>query len=87
MKVKYFRVEGRMLISHDRFPRWQKFKKEVRAVKPEDAIEKIYSELGSKHKLKRAHIRVESVKEISRDEVTDPLLLQFENITRVVVIR
>lgn len=87
MRVKYFKVEGRMLISHDRYPKWQKFKKEVRALKAEDAIEKVYSELGSRHKVRRAHIKIESVKEISLEEVTNPLLHQFEKLERIVIVK
>ena len=34
-EVKIFRITGRMLVSHDRFPTWQKFTKEVRALTKE----------------------------------------------------
>lgn len=68
MEVKIFRVTGIALFSPDRTRDWQPFTIDVRAVKKEDAIEKVYSDLGSKHKLKRAHIRILEVKEISPDE-------------------
>ncbi len=70
-EVKIFRVEGYMLISHDKYPTWQKFSKEVRALTKEQAIEYVYSVLGSNHKLRRKHIKITSVKEISLDEVRD----------------
>ncbi len=70
-EVKIFRVEGYMLISHDRYPTWQKFYKEVRALTKDQAIEYVYSVLGSNHKLRRKHIKITSVKEISLDEVRD----------------
>ncbi len=70
-EVKIFRVEGYMLISHDRYPTWQKFSKEVRALTKEQAIEYVYSILGSNHKLRRKHIKITGVKEISLDEVRD----------------
>ncbi len=70
-EVKIFKVEGYMLISHDRYPTWQKFSKEVRALTKEQAIEYVYSVLGSNHKLRRKHIKITSVKEISLDEVRD----------------
>ncbi len=70
-EVKIFRVEGYMLISHDRYPTWQKFSKEVRALTKDQAIEYVYSVLGSNHKLRRKHIKITSVKEISLDEVRD----------------
>jgi len=83
-KVRIYRIEGLMLISHDRNPTWQKFVKEVLALKPEHALEKVYSELGSRHKLRRRHIKVLSIKEISVDEVRDHNILALLSIERFV---
>lgn len=80
--VKIFRIEGRMLISHDRLPTWQKFSIEVRAIKPEDAVEKVLSELGSRHKLKRKHIRIDRVEEISINNVKTRQILALSRLTR-----
>jgi len=69
-EVKIFRITGKI----DK-PNWKtSFKKEVRALKPEDAVEKIYKELGSKHRTKRFQIKVLEVKEIEPEEVTNPLI-------------
>lgn len=68
--VKIYRVRGEMLLSHDRIPAWRKFAVEVRALKPEHAVEKVLSELGSRHKLRRKHIRITAVEEISLEEAT-----------------
>ena len=69
-EVKVFRITGKI----DK-PNWKtNFKKEVRALKPEDAVEKIYKELGSKHRAKRFQIKVLEVKEISSEEVTNPII-------------
>lgn len=69
-EVKIFRITGKI----DK-PNWKtSFKKEVRALKPEDAVEKIYKELGSKHRAKRFQIKVLEVKEISSEEVTNPII-------------
>lgn len=70
-EVKVYLVKGRMLLSHDKFPEWRKFAIYVRAVKPEHAVERVYSELGSRHKLRRRHIRIEHVKEVPLEEVDD----------------
>ncbi len=70
VNVKIYRVRGEMLLSHDRLPTWRKFAIEVRAVKPEHAVEKVLSELGSRHKLRRKHIRITAVEEISLEEAT-----------------
>lgn len=83
-EVKIYRIEGMMLISHDRNPTWQKFVKEVTALKPEHALEKVYSLLGSNHKLKRRHIKILSIKEISPEEATDPNVLYILGLTRYV---
>ncbi len=69
-EVKVFQVTGKI----DK-PNWKtNFRKEVRALKPEDAKEKIYKELGSKHRAKRFQIKILETKEISLEEVTDPIL-------------
>ncbi len=41
---------------------WQKFKKVVEAHNERFALEKVYSLLGSNHKVKRHLIKIESVK-------------------------
>ncbi|MGD8564939.1 MAG: 50S ribosomal protein L18Ae [Candidatus Bathyarchaeota archaeon] len=47
------------------------FEKEVMAVQPEHAIEKVYTDLGSRHRVKRHHITIIEVKEITFGELTD----------------
>ncbi|MCE4600809.1 MAG: 50S ribosomal protein L18a [Desulfurococcales archaeon] len=80
--VKIYLVKGEMLLSHDRFPEWRKFEIYVRAVRPEHAIEKIYSDLGGRHKLKRYHIKIKEVKEVALDEVDDLRMLRLSMLTK-----
>ena len=84
-EVKVYRVVGRMLVSHDRYPTWQKFTKEVRALTREQALEKVYSLLGSNHKLRRKHIVVEKIEEIPPEEATDPHVRELLRVERLVV--
>lgn len=63
-EVKLFRVSGK--ITKPNFK--TNFSKEIRALKPEDAVEEVLKILGSKHKVKRFYIKVESVDEISSEE-------------------
>jgi large subunit ribosomal protein LX len=64
-EVKVFRVTGEI-----RKPNYQTgFRKEVRAVKPEDAVEKIYTEVGSKHRVKRFQIKIVKVEEVPPEEI------------------
>ena len=67
VRVKVFRVTGEIIK-----PNLQtSFHKEVRAVKPEEVVEKIYKELGSRHRAKRFQIKISNVEEISPDEIED----------------
>jgi len=50
------------------------FRKEIVAAKPEHAVEKVYAELGSKHRVKRFHIKIANVEEVSPEQVENPLL-------------
>ena len=66
-EVKVFRVVGRITK-----PNYMTdFRKEIRTLKPEEAIEKVYNEIGSKHRAKRLQIKVLKVEEIGAEEVTD----------------
>ncbi|MBX5326775.1 MAG: 50S ribosomal protein L18Ae [Candidatus Bathyarchaeia archaeon] len=72
-EVKIFRVSGRIAK-----PNWKtNFEKELRAVKPEDAVETVYKEMGSKHRAKRFEIKIDSVVEIKPEEIKDPVLKKF----------
>ena len=66
-EIKVFRVIGKI-----RKPNFQtEFRKEVRALKPEDAVEKVYMLLGSKHRVKRYQMRISKVEEIAPEEIED----------------
>jgi len=68
--MKVFRVTGEI-----RKPNLKtSFRKEIIAVKPEHAVEKVYAELGSKHRVKRFHIKIVNVEEIPPQEIENPLL-------------
>jgi large subunit ribosomal protein LX len=69
-QVKAFRVTGEI---HK--PNLEtSFKKEVIAVKREQAVEKVYAELGSRHRVKRFHIEISKVEEIQPEEIEDSQL-------------
>ncbi|MEM3458494.1 MAG: 50S ribosomal protein L18Ae [Candidatus Bathyarchaeia archaeon] len=68
--MKVFRVSGEIQKPNLK----TSFKKEVVAMKPEHAIEKVYTELGSKHRVKRYHIKIANVEEIQPQDIENPLL-------------
>jgi large subunit ribosomal protein LX len=80
--VKVYRVAGLALFSPDKLRRWQKFTIEVRAVRKEEAVERVLSELGSRHKLKRSHIKIVSVEEAEVGEARSKLVREIENLER-----
>jgi len=69
-KLKVFRVTGE--ISKPNLK--TSFAKEVVVAKPEHAVEKVYAEIGSKHRVKRHHIKILSVEEVPLDEIENPIL-------------
>lgn len=69
-ELKIFRVMGR--ISKPNLK--TNFEKEVIALKPEHAIEKIYVELGSKHRVKRFQVEIDRIDEIKPEEAKDPII-------------
>ena len=69
-EIKVFRVIGEIVKPGFR----TSFQKEVRSMKSDDVIEKIYNEFGSKHRAKRFQIRIFKVEEIGPDEIKDPVI-------------
>lgn len=65
-EIKIYRVIGKIMKPNFKTT----FKKEVRALKPEHAIEEIYKLLGSKHRVKRFQIEIENIEEIPSEEET-----------------
>jgi len=61
VSVKIFRVKGEIIKKHFFEP--LTFDKLVSAAKEEHAVEKIYSEMGSRHRAKRYQISINSVEE------------------------
>lgn len=69
-KLKLFRVTGEINKPNLKTP----FTKELLAVKSEHAIEKVYAEIGSKHRVKRFQLKISTVEEIFIDEIENPIL-------------
>jgi large subunit ribosomal protein LX len=63
-EVKVYRVVGK--ITKPNFKTI--FRREIRALKPEHAIEETYKILGSKHRVKRFHIKIVNVEEVPSEE-------------------
>jgi large subunit ribosomal protein LX len=77
-EVKIFRVEGEITKSGYN----SKFTKELRALKIEDALEKVYAEIGSQHRTKRVHIKILSVQEIKPEETEDSIVRELSGVGR-----
>ena len=66
-EVKVYRVSGKISKPNLR----TEFSKEIRAVKPEDAVEQVYTLIGSKHRVRRFQMSISKVEEIALDEIKD----------------
>jgi large subunit ribosomal protein LX len=70
MRTKIYRINGKFAMGDAT----QVFTKELKAITEEEIYEKIYSEFGSKHGIRKNQIKLDNIKEISKDEITDPLI-------------
>jgi len=59
-EVKTFKATGEVKKPRGSIP----FSIEIRATKEQDAIERLYADLGSRHKARRLEIRLEKVEEL-----------------------
>jgi large subunit ribosomal protein LX len=74
--VKTFHIRGEFKKRKDKIP----FGKYVRALNVEDALEKVYSIVGSKHRVKRnmIYINAKDIKEITKpEEIKDVIVKTF----------
>ena len=68
--MKAFKVTGQ--ISKPRLS--TPFVRELLADKSEHAVEKVYAEIGSRHRVKRCHITISSVQEVTAEQIINPIL-------------
>ena len=50
------------------------FVRELIAEKSEHAVEKVYAEIGSRHRVRRFQIKISGVKEVTAEEIENPVL-------------
>ena len=63
-EVKTFRITGEIKKPRTTIP----FALELRATKEQDAIETVYTDMGSRHKARRLDIKVEKIEELKTSE-------------------
>jgi large subunit ribosomal protein LX len=68
--LKVFRVTGEIHKPNLK----TSFNQEILADKPEHAKEKVYAELGSRHRVKRYHIKITNIEEVQPEEIANPIL-------------
>ena len=68
--MKAFKVTGEINKPELQTP----FAREVIADKSEHAVEKVYADIGSRHRVKRYHIKIISTKELTADEIENPIV-------------
>ncbi|MFQ5985744.1 MAG: 50S ribosomal protein L18Ae [Thermoplasmata archaeon] len=68
--MKAYRIRGAFLMGRVR----QSFAQEVAAETQGEAVSRVLSDLGSKHRAKRRDITIQEVVELPREEVEDPVV-------------
>lgn len=68
--MKIFRISGTFLMGNSK----QEFTKEIIGKGKSEAIERLYSELGSKHNVNRRNIKIQKIKEVKPESVEDPIV-------------
>ncbi len=61
MMSKVFRIKGEIMKKHFFEP--LTFNQLIKAAKEEHAVERIYAEMGSRHRAKRTEVKIESISE------------------------
>lgn len=72
--MKAYRIHGKMRVG-TKLMHWQPFTWEVVAKDEDDAIERVYSEVGSKHGVKRNLIEIEKIEAITLEVATNPRVI------------
>ncbi len=84
-EVKTFMVKGTALFGESHYPVRQKFVKYVRALTENQAKELIYSNFGSKNKIKRKNIRIEEIKEVDPNIIQDKRIKDLLSLNYIIV--
>lgn len=62
--------------------KWEKFEVDLRATKPEETVEQVFSILGSRHNLRRFEIRIKDTAEIDPSQSKSPLIREIADVTK-----
>ncbi len=73
--VKLFRISG----SYKQRRETTIFSKEVLATTEENARDKLFSQIGSKNRMKRGQIKIQTIETVPFADVTDPLVEKIIN--------
>jgi len=66
--MKAFEVKGQFMISRRK---WQPFALEIASADEKAAVEKTFALIGSRHKVKRKFVKIDGVKALKNEEVSD----------------
>lgn len=66
--MKAFEVKGQFKVTHKN---WQPFAMEIASADENAAVEKTMALIGSRHRVKRKFVKIEGVKSLKLDEVSD----------------
>lgn len=68
--MKPYKISGSFLMGEN----WSNFTKEVAGRDEEDAVDRLLSDLGSRHRVKRRNIKISSVEELKMEDIENPIV-------------
>ena len=75
-EVRIYRVKGILVKPGQKTP----FVKELRSTTSEAALERVYADFGSQHRVKRFHVKIASIDEIKPEEAVNPVVRQMSGV-------
>lgn len=84
-EIKIYQIKGTAVFNLSEFPTKQKFVKYVRAISEKQAIEYVYTQLGSKNKIKRPNIKIEEVKEVNSNEIPNRTIKDIGKLDKIIL--
>ena len=84
-EVKTYFIRAIATFNASHYPIKQKVIKYVRALNEKQAIEYLYSYLGSKNKIKRYNIKIEEIKEVPLEQVKDKTVRDLAKLEKIIL--
>ncbi|BFH74389.1 50S ribosomal protein L18Ae [Sulfurisphaera javensis] len=84
-EIKTYLIRAIATFNASHYPTQQKVVKYVRALNEKQAIEYLYSYLGSKNKIKRYNIKIQEIKEVPIEQANDKTVKDLAKLSKIIM--